>query len=90
MVADKKPRPAPRSWLAGKGPGADTETERNRRESKGAPRRRASYRRPGTAVQVLSPILRCQVPGCDAKCTVSSDELALGMPQLCDACLYER
>jgi hypothetical protein len=80
--------PGPPSWLAGEKPGA-LETRNDRRESRNASRLCSCYRRPETVVPIEGRILRCLIPGCIAKCTVSPDELALGMPQRCDWHLYE-
>lgn len=40
-------------------------------------------------VHLMRPILRCSLPGCDAECSVSPEEVELGMPQLCDSHLLE-
>lgn len=53
------------------------------------PRSRETYNTSPTVVPIESPVVRCQVPLCTEKCTISGEELALGMPQLCDTHFYE-
>lgn len=77
-------RPAPDSWLAGKGPGASDATTRRDQHEPTVSRQQKSYQGPGTTVRMTGHAFSCTVPGCPNQCTVSADELAIGFPQWCD------